>query len=82
MNAFHYRQGVLHAEGVAMPAIAETFGTPCYVYSKAVICDNWQAFNAAFGRREHLICYAVKANSNIAVLNLLARLGSGSDIVS
>ncbi len=65
-----------------MPAIADAFGTPCYVYSKAVISDNWHAFDKAFGRREHLICYAVKANSNLAVLNLLARLGSGFDIVS
>lgn len=82
MNAFHYHQGILYAEGVALPSIAETYGTPCYVYSKALIGANWRGFDTAFGQREHLICYAVKANSNLAVLNLLARLGSGFDIVS
>jgi len=82
MSAFVYRRGVLYAEHVALSTIADTFGTPCYVYSKADIGDNWRAFDNAFGQRDHLICYAVKANSNLAVLNLLARLGSGFDIVS
>jgi diaminopimelate decarboxylase len=82
MNAFHYQQGVLCVEDVALPAVADAFGTPCYVYSRGMISENWRAFDAAFGGRDHLICYAVKANSNLAVLNVLARLGSGFDIVS
>jgi diaminopimelate decarboxylase len=85
MNAmadFAYRQEVLHAEGVDLRAIAAEFGTPCYVYSRAAIERHWQAFDAAFRTRDHLVCYAVKACSNIAILNLLARLGSGFDIVS
>lgn len=65
-----------------MTEIAERFGTPCYVYSRAAITDAYQAFEQAFSGREHLVCYAVKANSNLAILNLLARLGSGFDIVS
>lgn len=79
---FNYRNKWLHAEKVDLLAIAEQVGTPCYVYSRTAIEDRWRAFDAAFGRREHLVCYAVKANSNIAVLNVLARLGSGFDIVS
>src|ERR1043166_8908398 len=82
MNPFSYRQGRLHAEGVDLAAIAGKVGTPCYVYSRAAIEERWRAFDAAFGRRDHLVCYAVKANSNLAVLNVLARLGSGFDIVS
>jgi len=79
---FNYRNKRLHAEKVDLLAIAERFGTPCYVYSRTGIEDRWRAFDSAFGRREHLVCYAVKANSNLAVLNVLARLGSGFDIVS
>jgi len=82
MNPFTLRDGVLHAEDVALSAIAERFGTPCYVYSRAAISGAYRAFDAAFAARPHLICYAVKANSNLAVLNVLARLGAGFDIVS
>ena len=65
-----------------MPEAAEKFGTPCYVYSRAAIESQWQAYDTAFAGRLHLICYSVKANSNIAILNILSRLGSGFDIVS
>ncbi|MCW5624933.1 MAG: diaminopimelate decarboxylase [Burkholderiales bacterium] len=82
MNPFEYRAGVLHAEGVPLPAIAERFGTPCYVYSRAALTAGIHAFDAAFGDHPHLLCYAMKANSSLAVLNLFARLGSGFDIVS
>ncbi|MBP8296414.1 MAG: diaminopimelate decarboxylase [Burkholderiales bacterium] len=82
MSAFALKGGVLHAEDVALPALAEEFGTPCYVYSRAAITAAYSAFERAFAPRPHLICYAVKANSNIAVLNVLARLGAGFDIVS
>jgi diaminopimelate decarboxylase len=79
---FNYRNNVLHAESVSLQQIAEEFGTPCYVYSRAALTSAYQEFENAFAQREHLICYAVKANSNIAILNLFARLGSGFDIVS
>jgi diaminopimelate decarboxylase len=82
MDDFAYRQGILHAEGVDLRTIAVEFGTPCYVYSRAAIERHWRAFDTAFRARDHLVCYAVKACSNIAILNLLARLGSGFDIVS
>jgi diaminopimelate decarboxylase len=82
MNPFNYRNKRLHAEGVDLATIVQKVGTPCYVYSRAAIEERWRAFDGAFGRREHLVCYAVKANSNLAVLNVLARLGSGFDIVS
>ncbi|MCC6302839.1 MAG: diaminopimelate decarboxylase [Gammaproteobacteria bacterium] len=82
MEDFTYRDGVLNAEGVDLRAVAAEFGTPCYVYSRAAIERQWRAFDQAFQAREHLVCFAVKACSNIAVLNLLARLGSGFDIVS
>ncbi|MCQ8183607.1 diaminopimelate decarboxylase [Methylomonas sp. SURF-1] len=82
MDFFNYRQQALFAEDVAAANIAADYGTPCYVYSRAALEQHWQAFDRAFGSRPHLICYAVKANSNIALLNLLARLGSGFDIVS
>jgi diaminopimelate decarboxylase len=72
----------LHAEGVALSAIAERFGTPCYVYSRAAIEDAYRAYDDAFAGIAHLVCYAMKANPNLAILNLLARLGSGFDIVS
>ncbi len=82
MQAFSYRNGALYVEGVPLTAIAAELGTPCFVYSRAGIEDAWHAFDSAFGSHPHLVCYAVKANGNLAVLNLLARLGSGFDIVS
>lgn len=82
MDYFEYRGGALYAESVPLHEIAERFGTPCYVYSRAALEARWRAFDQALAARSHLICYAVKANSNLAVLNLLARLGSGFDIVS
>ncbi len=82
MDHFNERDGVLHAEDVPLTAIAERFGTPCYVYSRATLERHWRAFDRAFRDHPHLICFAVKANSNLAVLNILARLGSGFDIVS
>ena len=77
-----YRNDGLNVESVALTQIAKTFGTPCYVYSRAALMTTLQAFNNAFAGHNHLICYAVKANSNLAVLNLLARAGCGFDIVS
>jgi diaminopimelate decarboxylase len=82
MDHFNYRDDVLHAEDVPLADIAARFGTPCYVYSRATLERHWRAFDRAFRDHPHLICFAVKANSNLAVLNLLARLGSGFDIVS
>lgn len=82
MSQFDYRNNSLHAEQVAVSAIARAVGTPCYVYSRAALESHWQAFDSAFGNHPHLICYAVKANSNLAVLNVLAKLGAGFDIVS
>ncbi|PHN22954.1 diaminopimelate decarboxylase [Pseudomonas sp. ICMP 561] len=82
MDAFNYRDGELFAEGVALSAIAERFGTPTYVYSRAHIEAQYNAYADALSGMPHLVCYAVKANSNLGVLNVLARLGSGFDIVS
>ena len=82
MSAFEYRDRQLYAEAVPLAAIAERYGTPCYVYSRAALTDAYRAFDGAFAGHDHLVCYAVKANSTLAVLNLLARLGSGFDIVS
>jgi diaminopimelate decarboxylase len=82
MDHFNYRGDALYAEAVPLERIAETYGTPCYVYSRATLERHWHAFEDAFAGHPHLVCYAVKANSNLAVLNLLARLGSGFDIVS
>jgi len=82
MDSFHYQTDELYAEAVPLSAIAARYGTPCYVYSRATIERHWHAFDRALGDSDHLICYAVKANSNLAILNLLARLGSGFDIVS
>ncbi|OIR05855.1 diaminopimelate decarboxylase [mine drainage metagenome] len=79
---FGYKQDRLFAENVALDDIARRFGTPCYVYSRAALTDGYRQFAEAFKSREHLICYAVKANSNLAILNLFARLGAGFDIVS
>ncbi len=82
MDHFEYKDGELHCEDVAIAELAEAYGTPLYVYSRATLERHWHAFDDALAGREHLVCYAVKANSNLAVLNLLARLGSGFDIVS
>ncbi len=82
MDHFLYRKGHLHAEEVPLTRVAELHGTPTYVYSRATIERHWRAFDAALAGQAHLVCYAVKANSNLAVLNLMARLGSGFDIVS
>lgn len=82
MDYFNRIDGVLHAEQCPLNDIAGTYGTPTYVYSRATIERHWHAFNDAFGDHPHLICYAVKANSNLAILNLMARMGSGFDIVS
>ncbi|HWP00192.1 MAG TPA: diaminopimelate decarboxylase [Methylococcus sp.] len=82
MDHFRYREGILHAEEVPVAAIAERYGTPCYVYSRATLERHWHAFDRALAGTRHLVCYAVKANSSLAILNLLARLGSGFDIVS
>jgi diaminopimelate decarboxylase len=79
---FSYRDDRLWIEDVALEQVAERFGTPCYVYSRAALTTAFQSFDKAFGARPHLICYAAKANSNLAILNLFARLGSGFDIVS
>ncbi|WP_313429163.1 diaminopimelate decarboxylase [Pseudomonas sp.] len=82
MNAFNYRDGELFAEGVALSAIAERFGTPTYVYSRAHIEAQYRSYTDALQGTDHLVCFAVKANSNLGVLNVLARLGAGFDIVS
>ena len=82
MDHFEYRHGELYAEDVPLRQIADSFGTPCYVYSRATLERHWHAFDRAFGDHPHLVCFAVKANSNLGVLNALARLGSGFDIVS
>ncbi|MBB2889001.1 MULTISPECIES: diaminopimelate decarboxylase [Pseudomonas] len=82
MDAFNYRDGELFAEGVALSAIAERFGTPTYVYSRAHIEAQYLAYADALAGTSHLVCFAVKANSNLGVLNVLARLGAGFDIVS
>lgn len=82
MDHFHYIDGHLHAEQVPLREIAARAGTPCYVYSRATLERHWRAFDRAFGEHPHRICYSVKANGNLAVLGVLARLGSGFDIVS
>ena len=82
MENFSYKDGTLYAEGVALTGIAQRHGTPAYVYSRAAIEANWRAYANAFSGRDALVCYSVKANGNLAILNLLARLGSGFDIVS
>ncbi len=82
MNAFAYRNGILFAEGVPLPQIAGEHGTPCYVYSRAALLSRFEAFRQALAGRDAMICYAVKANSNLAILNQFARAGAGFDIVS
>jgi len=82
MNAFTYGEHALYCEGVALAEIAARVGTPCYVYSAATILENFRAYDETFGDQPHTICYAMKANSNLAVLSLLAQAGAGFDIVS
>jgi diaminopimelate decarboxylase len=82
MPDFAHRDGQMHVESVPLAAIAARFGTPCYVYSRAALEASFRAFTAALAGRDHLVCYALKANSNLAVLDVLARLGAGFDIVS
>ena len=82
MNTFSFKNKALYAESVAVTDLMEEYGSPLYIYSRSQIASNWQQFNQAFGDHPHLICYAVKANSNLGVLNVLAKLGSGFDIVS
>jgi diaminopimelate decarboxylase len=82
MSHFSYQDGVLHAEGVPLPAIARQFGSPTYVYSKAQLLANFASYADACQGRDALVCYAMKANSNLAILDLLARQGAGFDIVS
>jgi diaminopimelate decarboxylase len=82
MDPFEYRDGRLHAEDVDLAQLAAAQGTPCYVYSRAAIAANYLAFDRALESAPHLVCYAVKANSNLGVLSVLARLGAGFDIVS
>lgn len=82
MDHFRYRDGRLFAEDVDLEAVAAAHGTPCYVYSRATLERHWRAFDAALAGHRHLVCYAVKANGNLALLDVLARLGSGFDIVS
>ena len=82
MDFFSYKENNLWAEDVDINAAVKEWGTPCYVYSRATLERHWKAFDDALGEQPHLVCYAVKANSNLAVLNVLAKLGSGFDIVS
>ncbi len=82
MDYFNYRNGELYAEDVPVSEIAERFGTPAYLYSRATLERHYRAYDEALAGLPHLVCYAVKANSNLAVLNVMARLGSGFDIVS
>src|SRR6201990_291203 len=82
MNHFQYRDGVLHAEGVSLAALAETVGTPFYCYSTATLERHYRVFAEAFAGVNTLVCYAMKANSNQSVLRTLAKLGAGADVVS
>ncbi len=82
MDHFDYRGGILHAEGVPLPEIAAAVGTPVYVYSTATLTRHYRVFEEALAGLDHLICYAMKANSNLAVLRLMASLGAGMDVVS
>ena len=82
MDYFTYKNGELYAENVSLESLAKTYGTPLYVYSKATLERHWKAFEEAVSTRKHLVCYAVKANSNLGVLSVLAKLGSGFENVS
>src|SRR6202023_4031004 len=79
---FHYIDNTLHCEDVPLADIAKAAGTPAYVYSTGIILENYRAYDEAFGDLAHTICYAVKANSSLGILSLLAEAGSGFDIVS
>jgi len=82
VNHFRAKRGVLHAEAVPLPALAKAWGTPTYVYSSATLTRHWKVLHRSLRGIDHTVCYAVKANSNLSVLSLFARLGSGFDIVS
>lgn len=82
MDFFQYKNNQLMAENLPVKQLAEQFGTPLYIYSKATLERHWHAFDNAFGKHPHLVCFAVKSNPNIAILNVMAKLGSGFDIVS
>src|SRR5580692_11950569 len=82
MTPLAYRDRALFMDGVALAEIAARVSTPCYVYSAATILENFRAYDEAFGAQPHTVCYAVKANSNLAILHLLAKAGAGFDIVS
>ena len=82
MNTFSFKNKALYAESVAVTDLMVEYGSPLYIYSRAQIVSNWQQFDRAFRNHPHLVCYAVKANSNLGVLSVLAKLGSGFDIVS
>ena len=82
MDFFQYKNEQLYVEDLPVKQLAEEFGTPLYIYSRATLERHWHAFDSALGDHPHLICYAVKANSNIGILNIMAKLGSGFDIVS
>ncbi|MEO8130931.1 MAG: diaminopimelate decarboxylase, partial [Bryobacteraceae bacterium] len=79
---FSYRNKMLHCDGVSLADIAESAGTPCYVYSADDILERYRSYDQAFGDHPHQVCYAVKANSNLSILRLLAAAGAGFDIVS
>ena len=82
MDFFQYKNEQLYVEDLPVKQLAEEFGTPLYIYSRATLEHHWHAFDSALGEHPHLICYAVKANSNIGILDVMAKLGSGFDIVS
>lgn len=82
MDFFQYKNEQLYVENLPVKQLAEEFGTPLYIYSRATLERHWHAFDSALGNHPHLICYAIKANSNIGILNVMAKLGSGFDIVS
>ncbi|TNE90894.1 MAG: diaminopimelate decarboxylase, partial [Rhodobacteraceae bacterium] len=82
MDHFLYRDGILHAEDVPIPEIAAAVGTPFYVYSTATLERHFKLFEEALGWTDHLICFAIKSNSNLAVLKVLGDLGAGMDVVS
>ena len=82
MNTFHFKDHTLHAENVALNQVAEAIGTPCYVYSKTALTQAFERFSTGFKNANHLVCFAVKSNPSLAILNLFAKLGAGFDIVS
>ena len=82
MSDFTYRDGQLYAEDISLSEIAKRYATPCYVYSNKSIQSKYLEFDSAFGSEKHLICYAVKANPNIAILKILSKLGAGAEVVS